>query len=146
MKASELRIGVSWIYWCDNVPVQFNGTNIYGTGQFGIEDKKTMPQVRYGAYEFYQVAWDNLSPIQLTPEILEKCGFDYDASYEVPKVQKGNFILWDGFDGSFSANFGGLTRLDVYVKYLHQLQNLYFALTETELEVDISKLQSSPSK
>lgn len=79
------------------------------------------------------IALQDLNPIPLTPKILEKCGFDYDASYELPKVQKGNFILWDSCDGTFGANFGYLMQLDVDVEFLHQLQNLYYALTGEEL-------------
>ncbi len=81
------------------------------------------------------------NPIPLTPEILEKYGFDYDASYDVPKVQKGNLVLF-GYENEFGANFGHVTQLDVHVKYLHQLQNLYFALTGEEL----TPTPSSPKK
>ena len=121
MKANELMLG-------NCILKHFEG----GEGELEVVTSRTIFDCQVNPTGKF-----TYSGIPLTPEILEKCGFDYDASYEVPKVQKGNFILWDGFDGSFSANFGGLTRLDVYVKYLHQLQNLYFAITCQELEVKL---------
>ncbi len=76
----------------------------------------------------------NYSPISLTPEILEKCGF----------VQVRNGIGLRVFGGyvfvSMLFNLFPLV-LDIdnsrmplnNIKYLHQLQNLYFALTGVEL-------------
>ena len=131
MKANELRSGSV---------ISINGENVIVDHIKCHEDSVTIKNgfaIVFNDGDLETDGNDNIKPIVLTPEILEKCGFDYDASYEVPKVQKGNFILWDGFDGSFGANFGGLTRLDVSVQYLHQLQNLYFALTGEELEVKL---------
>lgn len=132
MKANELRIG-NWIFDAGDEQKSFQIEQICKDSD-GFSGYYVV--FRNGSFKS-SISSDLIQPIVLTPEILEKCGFDYDASYEVPKVQKGNFILWDGFDGSFSANFGGLTRLDVYVIHLHQLQNLYFALTGEELEVKL---------
>lgn len=92
--------------------------------------------------------WFWVEPIPLTPEIFEKCGFE-----------KG--IFWDGGNGTYSIDVsveheecvlsimengeyflhyncyhdgsGGRAK----IKYLHQLQNLYYSLTGEELEVDL---------
>lgn len=67
-----------------------------------------------------------LEPIELTEEILLKCGFsEYD-------LEIGRIILTE--DGGFI-----ITRLsqNVILKTLHQLQNLYFALTNEELEINL---------
>lgn len=72
-----------------------------------------------------------VKPIQLTEEKLLKCGFE--------NIVDGNF--WDK-NICIHVSKDGLYILTeqrrVYVKYLHQLQNLYFALTGEEL--DTSKL------
>jgi len=87
------------------------------------------------------------SGILLTPEILEKCGFkkrrdeEYLFSIDLDKhisivVNKDNFFPMLLQDAEFS---GG--ELNVYscnlINYLHQLQNLYFALTGEELELKL---------
>lgn len=69
-------------------------------------------------------------PIPLTEEILLKCGFrsnPYQDRYELGSLHiecdktKGQTALWiNDFP---------------YVKHLHQLQNLYFALTNQEIEI-----------
>jgi len=67
------------------------------------------------------------SPIQLTPEILEKCGLINNKIF--PEIEY--FTLVDGslhFEDRYTC---------VDVKYLHQLQNLYFALTGVELNVQL---------
>jgi hypothetical protein len=71
---------------------------------------------------------DDYSPIQLTPEILEKCGF-----------WKGNFAGL--VNGDFIWSLGVLSIREgayfISCQYLHQIQNIFFALTGTELEVNI---------
>src|SRR5687767_669454 len=82
--------------------------------------------------------------IPLTPEILEKCGFEYedlgnDSPHEwwIHKEHK-RFQLWD-----FNGEHWILAMADQYglptehFKYLHQLQNIYFALTNTELNINL---------
>lgn len=65
-----------------------------------------------------------VQPIPLTPEILDRCGIFLGSRIEVwiESTQLSRSIV---IDGGFN---GG-------IKYLHQLQNIYFALTETELEI-----------
>lgn len=77
----------------------------------------------------------NYNPIPLTPEILEKAGFEIQIS-QIDFWKKGKvYMYWDGEE--LSANFGHIEQLDVHVKYLHQLQNLFFALTGEELTVSL---------
>lgn len=74
---------------------------------------------------------DMLTPIQLTEEILLKCGFSSPINgwYTSP-----NKTLEFGFNGE-----GKLILMDWFLEItsLHQLQNLYFALTNTELEINL---------
>lgn len=77
-------------------------------------------------------------PIPLTHEILENCGFNRltEKSYNGYKASiysRSDIAIY--FDDGI-LTWGLFLPLKIY--YLHQLQNLYFALTGTEL--DVSKL------
>ena len=115
IQANELRIG-NW------VEPQFNGmsvvTPLQVTGMF----------IRQVSALESAIA-DNYNPIQLTPEILEKCGFI---------MVKEDF--WQKLNVTIILTKDGNNLCFVYVeeilnapKSLHQLQNLYFALTGEEL-------------
>lgn len=82
----------------------------------------------------------DIEPIPLTPEILESCGFikvkgedKYCFGYFELEVcpmlsatlHKSGFMNFFEFD----------TKLDI--KFLHQLQNIYFILTGNELEFNL---------
>lgn len=75
------------------------------------------------------------NPIPLTPEILEKCGFEKNGCF----YNVDNFQLMYGYTREEGKFFHFC--LDEIVafppfKYLHELQNLYFALTGKELNVN----------
>ena len=84
----------------------------------------------------------HLRPIRLTPTLLEKCGFEKEFSdcyqrfdyYIIPRViclsPKKEGFCWQVEDEIDDCN------VDVPIKYLHQLQNIYFTLTGTELNVE----------
>jgi hypothetical protein len=93
----------------------------------------------------------DLKPIPLTPDILTKCGFendtediktgyDRDNGYEFYKLPTTTFIIserdgefrkyWEVDEDTFYSWHG------VEIKYLHQLQNLFFALTGEELKIN----------
>jgi len=75
-------------------------------------------------------------PIPLTPEVLEKCGFHKQNNAWVPEghESKGyttwDFTIWDGGRGEYYYNSA---EFPTPLQFLHQLQNLYFALTGEEL-------------
>ena len=86
---------------------------------------------------------NDLIPIQLTEEILLKCRFSMKYGTD-PQEQNAlkifnleNFeILKFELDKFFFFSTGkGLIHTNI--KYLHQLQNLYFALTSKELEINL---------
>lgn len=83
------------------------------------------------------VSYEDLFPIPLTEEILLKCGFDQNEyCFFIPKISniyfKKPFIEADYF---LVKSIGG-DKLTT-AKHLHQLQNLYFALTGEELNVQL---------
>ena len=94
----------------------------------------------------------HLDPIQITPEILKKAGFDECADGNEYRI---GLPLGNGTDlvietleqdsGPYDVLISDTTADEVpkhfsYVKavrYLHQLQNLYFAIAGTELEIKL---------
>jgi hypothetical protein len=103
------------------------------------------------------VTWENeiIGTIPLTPEILIKCGFSVNDKagnwhsightiYSVKGFSVGvrkKYIGWynkceDDFYSTFYPE----------IKYLHQLQNLYYALTGVELEVKSGLLHLNHSQ
>lgn len=83
-----------------------------------------------------RVANSILFPIPLTPEILEKAGFEFDKELPYSNWQYGvNSDKYDIFHCYWDG--GKLTYLGLQITYLHQLQNLYFALTGEELNIEL---------
>jgi len=84
--------------------------------------------------------------IKLTEEILLKCGFRFDKSTSDIKL----FLTVPNLSLEIHATFyhgkfvielvNHLVPIVTEVEYLHQLQNLYFALTGKELEVNLFDL------
>lgn len=88
-------------------------------------------------------------PILLTTEILEKCGFgkgtyDGDIKYFL-KLRNGitsyefaffpNTDLGNGYSAAILLHKNDMIGGNIY--YLHQIQNLYYALTGEELIVNL---------
>jgi hypothetical protein len=82
-----------------------------------------------------EIACIRLMPIPLTPEILEKAGFKFDGdfnSYSISSViLSKNYCLCSIGDEYLCE----LNRIGKPIKHIHQLQNLYFALTGEELQI-----------
>lgn len=89
------------------------------------------------------------SPIPLTPEWLERCGFKWDKGFMKIDLKhvRMSLGLYAGVsdkmslfqtstpgEGSIEMEFGFGSN---HPKYLHQLQNLYFALTGEELPIKL---------
>lgn len=121
--ANELRLG-----------------NYLKTNQSELPPKVMVTQVYMDGFTVdyhYPGSW--CEPIPLTPEILEKAGFEnfYNSDFTKKWEHKQNCFLEVSFinGGVRSFRFGG-THLR-HIDYLHQLQNLYFYLTGTELNIQL---------
>lgn len=121
MKAEELRIG--------NL-IQANGPTmeVKSINEYSVE-----LYLHGSEADNWEEDLENCEGIPLSPELLVKCGFE---------------IANDGWGGYLSKKFnGGSIRIshnkwhngcwDTEVNYVHQLQNLWYALTNTELEVNL---------
>ncbi|MDM1299938.1 hypothetical protein HXZ94_15690 [Empedobacter falsenii] len=79
---------------------------------------------------------ETYTPITLTEEILLKCGFEKreDGDYNLFKNSEVDIVICSDFN---SWKCDGINFSVNYIKHLHQLQNLYFALTGEDLEINI---------
>ena len=121
IQANELRPN-NWLLRHDGLQVQISNVGRKGTN-IGPDD-----------FPVY-LEWDKFSPIPLTPEILEKCGFgtinnpNYTDSFLCyhPLLK----LVFDKINKKISLrDYSGVRQS---INYLHQLQNLYFSLTGEEL-------------
>ena len=71
-------------------------------------------------------------PIPLTPEILVKAGFVNGKLNKFYVFGNGNLTV-EGYE----ADYNGLYIGNIKNIYVHQLQNLYFALTGDELNIEL---------
>jgi hypothetical protein len=129
MKASELRIG-------NLVEYKNQYINVSGIGPFGIqsEGKKYLIIAKFST--------PDIQPIPLTEEWLLKFGFEKIDDFDV----YSNIWRINGFMVSFGDYINihldwaddevGFHSIMCYEElFVHQLQNLYFALTGEELVV-----------
>lgn len=76
-----------------------------------------------------------VEPLDLTPEWLERFGFDNNKDHE------GYYMSGGWICKNYSEGDGGVHCI-AEVRYVHQLQNLYFALTGQELELKTEAVKS----
>ena len=106
MDIKELRVG-NLLYNGFNELIEVKNISHYNTSGFLLE---------------------TLKPIELTEEWLQKFGFElYDS------VEFRHFYRKNDFD--LDENYQPIDFDCIEIKYVHQLQNLYFALTGQELEI-----------
>lgn len=117
MKANELRIG-NWYHFADNDGIVYRRVKEIKQNEFGL----------FGDYD--GVNFEICQPIPLTEEWLVRFGFYKNIDTEL--FEKGGYqidlsVLKCHF---YLPDFGDWYK---ELEYVHQLQNLYFALTGEEL-------------
>ena len=130
MERKELRIG-NYLYDLGNKIVEVYGVN---------QDKIFRTEI---SFAFYYGASDLLQPIPLTEEWLQKLGFEVNKkNYQLNTYGehfkyaiKEHFVIWNNPQKGWCVN--ELPHKEqYYIQYVHELQNLYFALTGKELLID----------
>jgi len=131
MQAKDLRID-NWFYAVHPVDGLFE-MQVRGIAQDGTIETDAYGNT-YGTIDCYG---DSCKPIPLTEEWLLRFGFELKEAVMDEKKYYG----WLNFSFHLDINFieksffyhwmGG----NIDIKYVHQLQNLYFALTGEELEI-----------
>lgn len=132
MKASELRIG-NLLKAKKDYHNQFHGNGIVSS----IEESK------FVILDHYPGKW--FEPIPLTEEWLLKFRFKLAGDFTNTRVLNVVKHAYDCSEIRYSPNEGLLrfsnggikgSTIIPYVKHVHQLQNLYFALTGEELTLN----------
>ena len=121
MKANELMIG-DWV-WYNNQPHQIRQLGIFGENRDGDD----YPAVCVGKPNGVGLILERneIEPIPLTPEILEKNGWGKDTyfneSYDNEDIEC--LSLWVGEDGKNEWWWHAGCELVTPINYVHQLQN-----------------------
>ena len=139
INARELRIGNKVINNHTNTIYTVKSINVTDIGYSGFLNGHIWPleSVDGQPLDAYGIGFGVLDPIPLTQEILEKWfGFEkIDFDYFELKAKKNYYCNID------EQGFGfALEHETFYIcEYVHELQNLYFALTGEELKVNYEK-------
>jgi hypothetical protein len=125
MKANELRIG-NWLL-TQNQRTLKKYVEVESITEHAIN------------IDFREHNYSEVAPIPLTPEILVKCGFEWSIYHQAHHKQGFIFDLSARHSGGFvmHESRGKQQIICPEILWLHKLQNLYFALTGTELEVSL---------
>lgn len=146
VQSTELRIG-NYIFYLDELYIVD-----------GIKYEPNAPSSKYRIAfktiegKLYNSKMENwIEPIPLTPEILEQCGFEYGfgTEYHFEGDKKYKTYRFNSFalarnggeyfiEYRYSCEGRNCEDEIIEVEYLHQLQNLYFALTGEELSYNAS--------
>lgn len=101
--------------------------------------------------EYFWFDVDHILPIPLTSELLRGIGFknDKQGNTRLYNSRRGKYFtlyLSESFGKEPDGNlyYGDSYTRNVKLKYLHQLQNLYFVLTGQELKVNLN--HTAPSQ
>lgn len=131
MKANELRIG----NWIAQAHAKIQVTKILENFVVCTDHNGHISDCKY----------ENIDPIPLEPELLERCGFVKEPprhyTIDLGKGINGMLAVCICFTDCGEILFqqvvgGGFYQgVDVPVTSLHQIQNLYHAITGNELEV-----------
>lgn len=134
IQASELRIG-NLVNFRDEDHV-FEITEIHKLG-IGVKDSEQETWIEYDCFD----------PIPLTKEWLVRFGFDSKIIiYYKPDNPSLAIKLWDHEatpNVKYILFWENIVIRDLEVFYVHQLQNLYFALTGEELTIKSEKDESN---
>ena len=135
IQANELRIG-NLVYQCDldydavGNPIAYHDKDslVVPINLSVLSDIiNTDFTTKYPAY----------APIPITPEWLERLGFEWDIYYQ--GYCDGNYLVNIRENGTISFAYGKRRHDEMqflpYIKYVHQLQNLYHAITGNELKI-----------
>jgi len=143
INAQELRIGnlvTDEFYESFKTIIKVDSINDKGIN-LAIEDDGNFPECANRWIEPYY-KFDTLCGIPLTEEILLKCGFKYREAMAGGQDEWAGYGFWSLNDIHLLGHKNGKIlyydrRNKVEYKYLHQLQNLIYSLTNKELEINL---------
>ena len=129
--ANELRIGNYCEYYIED-KMEKSDPGFWVKNKIDLQDIECCLNNKEHFDKFYRA-------MHLTPEILEKCGFEQyhdncfnDVMY-IKNIFGGGKMIWGVYPNELGS--GIIIKASKPLESLHQLQNLIFALTGTELEI-----------
>lgn len=137
MTATELRVG-NYLYYEHTTHIV---SGVHGNKVYSWWVKDGQPVIEYEAKDVSGTQVENpyidvisqYEPIPLTEEWLIKFGFEMGKNPKIIQLFPMQLLETpNGFEYFLGYGFGGKF---IVIKYLHQLQNLYFALTNEELKL-----------
>lgn len=120
IQANEIRIGNLFLHTNEN-------------GTFNVVVKEVLESginTHFNNGTWF-IGLDNICPIPLTEEILIKAGFE---SHYHGFIRNERIFIEETLNG-WNIGFFGITMREI--DYLHELQNLIFALTGEEIKIDL---------
>ena len=112
----------------------------YVGGLFDIEQVSVIKAITENDFSYERISdeeyfiGNSIKPIPLTEEWLLKFGFEFGIKLQNFVKGKHQFVELGFINGYFSEIGIFYYGLKTEIKSVHQLQNLYFALTGKELE------------
>ena len=132
MNVKELRIGN--LVYClgvkEVVAIQHNNVD----GRYRLR----VSEIGCKEYHYCPVEALELEPIPLKEDWLIKLGFECLTNSVEERFRKGDFNWYSSLGSVVIELDNGISSYDLHTdcKYVHQLQNLYFALLGEELEIN----------
>lgn len=125
IQEKEIRVG----NWFEHLP----------EWSYRNEDRKSL-LFQWESSDWYSLgectfSLDSVKPIVLSPEILERCGFKKDKDDIYSKLGF-MFFLYDIGVVQIALDYSPLCNAPC--RYVHQLQNLIYALSGEELKIDLN--------
>lgn len=128
----ELRLG-NVVRCMHHLPIGFNTPAMVYSRV--IEVRETTIETTEGFFKFKDVG-----PVQITVEILTKCGVTRKSDHEFvfPKThaRRPDVELLEETGLYYLKNSNG-EKYSIPFEYLHQLQNLYYALTGSDFKINL---------
>ena len=136
MDARELRIGN--LVECTEIGDTYTDrVPYYGKCIFPVFSACTeFVKLNLGFGALQKVKAHEVNPILLTDEWLIKFGLEqggYDFLFWTKETKNGIFTICGDSEIEFGIRYNN--EIELQLKYVHQLQNLYFALTGEELAI-----------
>lgn len=127
VNVSELRTNNYVLIW--GRPIQICGTLVL---------KHVAKVFTYNGLAILEYGCQEVFPIPLTPEWLERMGFTYSKTFGCYSKDFEILFCTDGNEYWLCEQNGNmLSKIGKPFQYLHQLQNLYFDLTREELQIKL---------
>lgn len=154
MNIQEIRIG-NWVEWNK---YHEEVAHYHKQGEYGKPyDEQYLQVIKLGNNQINGGSNENYSGVKLTEEILLKCGFEHDTTDDVYTIRLENseyaekrlevaftdpMLIGNNIHVSAiqEMKIGNTEPTGIKIKdinFLHELQNLYFALTQTELDIKL---------